>query len=203
MKNVNLIFKIRIFNKKNAKYVIIKSEVDIMSEFKRIMPQKDGLYALKLSHLGYITTPGTERFYKEDNNAETLLTGEEIADVYTLVKYKGNGLFEEHYSGENALLCVSIYDTESTQSNGLFKNFADDNILAFKNEQEKKAKLKFFKKTPFVVDAMDLIEITPEIISMINKNNIGDSVRTYIADLKEFCEKEFEQYETEIKSQRK
>ena len=173
-----------------------------MSEIKRIMPQKDGLYALKLNNLWYITTPDDERFYQEDNNAGTLLTGEEIGNIYTLVKYKGNGLFEEHYSGENALLCVRIYDTEYAPSNGLFKNFAEDNILTFKNEQEKKAKFEFFKKTPFVVDAGDLIEITPEIISMINKSNIGDSVRSYIADFKGFCEKEFEQYESETKSQK-
>ena len=171
-----------------------------MSEIKRIMPQKDGLYALKLNNLGYITTPFDERFYQENNIAGTLLTGEEIGNIYTLVKYKGNGLFEEHYSGENALLCVYIYDTEYPLSNGLFKNFANDNILTFKNEQEKKAKLEFFKKTPFVIDAGDLIEITPEIISMINKSNIGDSVRAYIADFKGFCEKEFEQYESETKS---
>lgn len=29
------------------------------------MPQKDGLYALKLNNLGYITPPGTERFIKK------------------------------------------------------------------------------------------------------------------------------------------
>lgn len=173
-----------------------------MSEIKRIMPQKDGLYALKLNNLGYIAAPDVERFYQEDNIAGTLLTGEKIGNIYTLVKYKGNGLFEEHYSGENAFLCVRIYDTEYAPSNGLFKHFADDNILTFKNEQEKKAKLEFFKKTPLMVDAGDLIEITPEIISMINKSNIGDSIRSYIADLKCFCKEEFEKYESETKSQK-
>lgn len=162
---------------------------------ERIMPQKDGLYALKLSNLGYITVPDDERFYLEDNNAETLLTGEEIEDVYTLVKYKGNGLFEEYYSGENVFLCVRIYETEYTPTNGLFKNFAEDNLLTFKNEQVKKAKYNFFKKTPLGVDPCSLIQITPEIISMINSGNMGDSVRSYIANCLGFCKQEFNYYE--------
>ena len=44
---------------------------------KRIIPQKDGLYAITLNNLGYIT-PTDERFYMEDNMDDNLITGESI-----------------------------------------------------------------------------------------------------------------------------
>lgn len=165
-----------------------------MEALKRIMPKKDGLYAITLNHLGYIV-PGDEQCYKEDNNMDNLLTGEEIGDVYTLVTYKGNGLFEEHYSGEKAIMSVRIYDTEEAPTSGLFANFSDDNILTFNNEQQKNAKFDFFKKTPLTIDPQDLMQITPEIISKINASNIGDSVRAYIDSVKKYVEKEFAEYE--------
>lgn len=169
---------------------------------RRIMPQKDGLYALKLSNLGYIV-PGDEQCYKEDNNVDNLITGEEIEDVYTLVTYKGNGLFEEHYSGEKAILSVRIYDTEEVPASGLFASFSDDNILTFNDGQQKKAKFDFFIKTPLTVDPGNLIQITPEIISRINVGNLGDSVRIYVDTLKKYVEKEFTEYEmSESKSPR-
>lgn len=92
-------------------------------------------------------------------------------------------------------MCIRIYDNEKAPANELFKNFADNNLLAFKNEQEKDAKLNYFKETPLLVDSGDLIQITPEIISFINSGSIGDSIRTYIADLLRFCKQEFDQYE--------
>ncbi len=165
-----------------------------MEEIKRIMPQKDGIYAITLNHLGYIV-PGDEECCKEDNNADNLLTGEEISDVYTLVTYKGNGLFEEHYSGEKAIMSVRIYDTEEAPKSGLFANFSDNNILTFNNEQQKNAKFNFFKKTPLTIDPQDLMQITPEIISKINTSNLGDSVRAYVDCTKKYVENEFAEYE--------
>ena len=168
-----------------------------MGEFKRIMPQKDGIYALKLSNLGYVV-PGVDRLVKEDSNTDNLITGEEIGDVYTLVTYKGNGLFEEHYSGEKAIMSVRIFDSESSTT-GLFADFSDDNIFAFNDEQQKISKLKYFKNEPLTVDPGDLIQITPEIISIINTSNLGDSVRSYINEIKNYSSKEIEDFETSEK----
>ncbi len=165
-----------------------------MEEVKRIMPQKDGIYAITLNHLGYIV-PGDKQCFKEDNNDDNLMTGENIEDVYTLVTYKGNGLFEEHYSREKAIMSVRIYETEEAPTNGLFANFSDDNLLTYNNEQQKNAKFKFFKKVPLTVDPQDLMQITPEIISKINTSNLGDSVRSYIDWMKNYVEKEFAEYE--------
>ncbi len=149
----------------------------------RIIPQKDGLYAIKLCHLGYIT-PTEERFYMEDQMSDTLITGENIDDVYTLVSYKGNGLFQEYYSGENAALCVRFYSTEQAPTDGLLAHFNEEKLLSFNNEQEKNAKFAFFKSTPLIVDAGALINITPEIIAKINSNGLGDSIRQYISEFK-------------------
>ncbi len=104
-------------------------------------------------------------------------------------------MFEEHYSGEKAIMSVRIYDTEEAPTSGLFANFSDDNILTFNNEQQKNAKFDFFKKTPLTIDPQDLMQITPEIISKINASNIGDSVRAYIDSVKKYVEKEFAEYE--------
>ncbi len=150
---------------------------------KRIVPQKDGLYAIKLCHLGYIT-PTNERFYMEDQIGDTLITGENIDDVYTLVSYKGNGLFQEYYSGEKVALCVRFYSTEQVPNDGVLASFNEEKMLSFNNEQEKNAKFNFFKSTPLIVDAAALIDITPEIISKINSGNLGDSIRHYIFNYK-------------------
>jgi hypothetical protein len=169
---------------------------------KRIIPQKDGLYAIKLSHLGYII-PTEERFYMEDHLADTLITGENIDDVYTLVSYKGNGLFQEYYSGEKVALCVIFYETEQSPTDGLLAHFDEERLLSFNSEQEKKAKFNFFKSTPLIVDASALIDITPEIITKINSNNLGDSIRQYISNYKnEVVLHEFEgaPYKTSNKS---
>ena len=165
-----------------------------MEELKRIMPQKDGIYAITLNHLGYVV-PAEDQLVKEDNNAGNLLTGEEIRDVFTLVTYKGNGLFEEHYSGEKAIMSVRIYNTEDAPKSGLFANFSDDNIFTYNNEQQRIAKFEFFKKLPLTVDPQDLMQITPEIISKINTGNIGDSVRTYIDGIKKYALEELEKSE--------
>ena len=169
---------------------------------KRIIPQKDGLYAIKLCHLGYIT-PTEERFYMENQIGDTLITGENIDDVYTLVSYKGNGLFQEYYSGENAALCVMFYEGEQAPTDGLLAHFNEEKLLSFNSEQEKKAKFDFFKSTPLIVDASSLINITPEIITKINSGNLGDSIRQYISNYKkEVILHEFEgvPYETTNKS---
>ncbi|MBQ6840697.1 MAG: hypothetical protein IJO63_01090 [Bacilli bacterium] len=150
---------------------------------KRIIPQKDGLYAITLNNLGYIT-PTDVRFYMEDNMDDNLITGESLNNVYTLVSYKGNGLFQEYYSGEYAVLCVSFSSTEQAPINGVLSSFNEERLLSFDNEQQKKAKFDFFKKIPLSVDASSLINITPEIIANINSNNLGDSIRQYISGFK-------------------
>lgn len=160
---------------------------------KRIIPIKDGLYAIKLSDLGYIT-PDDESFYMEDNINDNLFTGEDIANVYTLVSYKGNGLFQEYYSGEKVILCVRFYETEQAPTEGLFAHFNEESLLTFNNEHQRRAKFEFFKRIPLGVDAGALINITPEIIASINSNNLGDSIRKYIWELKkEVILQEFEE----------
>ena len=148
-----------------------------------IVPKKDGLYALKLENIGYIS-PTEERFVMENPLAGNLSTGEDIENVYTLVSYKGKGMFQEYYTGEKAVLCTSVI-SENEFVEGPLAHYNDEKLLTYSNEQEKNSKFEFFKRVPLVVDARSLMDITPEILDNINTNNLGDSIRQYVSKLKE------------------
>ena len=175
---------------------------------ERIVPQKDRLYAVPLSYLDFVDTGYDEEeekheFVKEQNFYYKLNNGENIKNLYTLVKYQGNGTFEEYYSGNNAFLSVTIFQGEEPPV-GLFANFSDDNLFKFKNEQDMKAKIAYFKQTPMTVDPVELLEVTPEILKGINDNSVlGDSIRTYIEYMKNYSIKEIEKMEANILKDKK
>ena len=156
---------------------------DIVS---RVVPRKDGIYAISLSNIGTVL-PGEGEFVVEDNYSDNLITGEDIKNVYTLVRYKGNGLFEEYYSRENAIMIFNYYQNDDEPVEGVLLYFSDNNMLTYNSDAQKNAKKEFYKKVPLSVDPKNLIPVSSEIIFAINNSNYGDAIRTYITALKEYA----------------